>query len=268
IIKLTQTEAVVVVPEAAQSGPITVETPYGSSVSTFHYMDKRGLLFEFDGITGLGNHGWHNAVIETDDGAISGNYLRLGDPSVTLAGEGAWDENHFAFEYWCGDDQQPMGYPAEGKKLTDLVDFTDWQDMSLKFEMCIPSTNPWQACAMQIIFAGTNLVTYGWCGKDVNGETVATANNQFYQDSANPGYPRLLYRPWSAEKAFDTAGEWVTVILPLATALYDFNGGNATQSLTPSSFASMTIFVVGGGVNGVDCKPVIKIDNIRVVPNN
>lgn len=267
-VSVSQNEAVIVVPEGAQEGPITVVTPFGEDTSSFHYLDKRGLMFDFDGITGLGNHGWHNAVIETDENAVSGNYMRLGDPTVTMPGSGTWDDSHFAFEYWAGDDQQPMGYPADGVRLFDIVDFSDWQNMSLKFEMCIPATNAWQASPMQIIFAGTDLVSYGWCGVDIYGNTVATANNSFFQEGANPGYPRILYQPWTTSEAFHTSGQWITVTIPLTDAAYNYNGASATQTLTPESFASMTIFVVGGSVEGVDCQPVIKIDNIRAVPNN
>ena len=225
------------------------------------------MMFEFDGVTGLTNHGWHNAVIETDENAISGNFMRLGDPSITLPGKDAWDDGHFAFEYWAGSWNTPTDYPErEGIRLIDIVDFSKWKDMSIKFELCVPSANPWQSCAMQIIFAGTNLVSMGNPGTDIYGNTVAGCNNTFFQESANPGYPRILYRPWTATQAFHTADQWITVSIPLTQAAYDFNGGNATQGLTPECFSSFTIFVVGGGVEGVDCNPVIKLDNIRVVP--
>ena len=263
-----QESVVIVIPEGAQPGPLTVMTIYGTTETALHYMDQRGMMFEFDGVTGLTNHGWHNAVIETDENAISGNYMRLGDPSITLSGKDAWDDSHFAFEYWAGSWNTPTDYPErEGIRLIDLVDFSKWQDMSLKFELCVPSSNPWQACAMQIIFAGTDLISMGNPGVDIYGNTVAGCNNTFFQESANPGYPRILYRPWTAAKAFETADQWITVSIPLTNAAYDFNGGNATQGLTPESFSSLTIFVVGGGVEGVDCNPVIKMDNIRVVPS-
>jgi hypothetical protein len=44
-------------------------------------------------------------------------------------------------------------------------------------------------------------------------------------------------------------------------------GGAATGSLNASDFSSLVIFVVGGGITGTECTPVIKIDNIRAVPN-
>ena len=264
---IEQEKVEIVIPAGAKPGPLTVSTIYGTTETALHYMDQRGMMFEFDGVTGLTNHGWHNAVIETDENAISGNFMRLGDPSITLPGKDAWDDGHFAFEYWAGSWNTPTDYPErEGIRLIDIVDFSKWKDMSIKFELCVPSANPWQSCAMQIIFAGTNLVSMGNPGTDIYGNTVAGCNNTFFQESANPGYPRILYRPWTATQPFHTADQWITVSIPLTQAAYDFNGGNATQGLTPECFSSFTIFVVGGGVEGVDCNPVIKLDNIRVVP--
>jgi hypothetical protein len=37
--------------------------------------------------------------------------------------------------------------------------------------------------------------------------------------------------------------------------------------LKEEDFASLTIFIVGGGVNGTECNPYIMIDNIRAIPN-
>lgn len=263
---LTQTSFDAVVPEGAQPGPITVTTIYGSTTSTLEYMDTRGLMFDFDGATGLGNHGWHDAPIETDETAISGNFVRLGADGVTMSADGGWDDSHFAFEYWAGSWNSPTDYPErEGIRLFDLVDFTNWKEMGLKFELYVPSSNPWQAGAMQVIFAGTDLVSMGYEGKDIYGNSVAGCNNTFFQNDSNPGYPRGIYRPWSASTAFDTGDEWITVTMPFTEFLYDMDGANATQGLTVDSFASLTIFVVSGGVTGVDCQPIIKIDNIRAV---
>jgi hypothetical protein len=79
--------------------------------------------------------------------------------------------------------------------------------------------------------------------------------------------PRGIYRPWEATGSFDTADEWVTVTIPISEFKYGMSGGSATGSLKASDFTSLTIFVVGGGITGKECNPVIKIDNIRAVPN-
>lgn len=126
--------------------------------------------------------------------------------------------------------------------------------MALKFEMYIPSSNPWMAGAMQVIFSGDDRVT------------MQTANNTFFND--NTGYARALYRPWVATGSYDTADKWVTVTLPIATSFtYDQNGATAKVPLTEKDFTGLTIFVWSGGVVGTECNPIIKIDNIRAVPN-
>ena len=247
-----------VVPEGATEGTVDVSTIYGEATSGFHYMDTRGIMFEFDGLTGLTNHGWHPQVIESGPNSLSGNYLRLGDPSVTMDETGAWDDGHFSFEYWPGDWSDPTQYTGTDMKLTDLVDFSDWENMSLKFEMMVPSSNPWGSGMMQLIVGGTDKVSGGNATS-----TGAGCNNTYFQGSS---LPRGIYQPWTPTKMFDTADEWITVTVPLANFVYGFDGSQATGSLTADDFSSLTIFVVGGP-QGQACQPVIMIDNIRAVPN-
>ncbi|WP_373277783.1 glycan-binding surface protein [Segatella baroniae] len=45
-----------------------------------------------------------------------------------------------------------------------------------------------------------------------------------------------------------------------------YQWSKASGNLKSSDFTSLTIFIVGGGVNGKECKPIVKIDNIRAVP--
>lgn len=262
---ITQEQLEVEVPQGAVEGPVTVSSIYGSGASTFHYMDTRGMMFDFDGLTGLGNHGWHNAAIEDDGTGISGNYMRLGDGSTTLAGTDAWDDNNFSFEYWAGSWNTPTDYPErDGVRLFDIVDFTDFNDMSVKFELCIPASAAWQACAMQVIFAGTDKVSMGNAGTDIFGNTVAGCNNSYFQDNSARG----IWRPWTATEAYHTDGQWITVSLPIKDFVYAPDGSGASTFLTSASdFASLQIFLWNGGVAGVDCTPMLKIDNIRAVKN-
>jgi hypothetical protein len=79
-----------------------------------------------------------------------------------------------------------------------------------------------------------------------------------------------MYRPWASEKSgsFDTANEWITVRIPLKDFTYNFEGAAAEKTFSSyKDFASLTIFVVKGGIKGKECTPIIKIDNIRVIPN-
>lgn len=276
IVSFDQENITIVVPDGACEGTITVKTIYGEGKTSFHYADTRGMLFDFepDGATGLGlsGHNWHCAPILADDLSLTGAYLKMGD-SETVIDDNAWPENTHLFTYWAGDWQTPLGYPArEGERLCDVVDFSDFNNMSLKFEMLIPSSNPWQSCAMQLIFSGVDKTSYG-AGNipDIYGNMTAASNNSYYQDDsgkATTSWGRALYRPWTAAAAFDTADKWITVTVPLSEFLYNSVGGKATS--TPSSandFANFEMFVWSGGVSGVDCTPIICIDNIRAVKN-
>jgi len=260
----------IVVPECTTEGQITVKSVYGSSKSSFRYLDSRGILFDFDtpnAVSGyvLGNHGWHAMVIESNETSLKGNYLRLGDPSVTMDADGSWNDGNFSFEYWPGNWQDPEDYQGDGIRLTDLVDFSDYSNMSYKFEMCIPKANPWAAGAMQFIVGGVTKISMGNAGvKDIYGNELAGCNNTYFN---NDELPRGIYRPWESTGSFDTGDEWITVTLPISEFKYGFSGGAASGSLSANDFTSLVIFVVSGGITGTECNPVIKIDNIRAVPN-
>lgn len=260
-----------VVPEGASEGKVSVSTVYGTSEGAFHYLDSRGMMFEFDGLTGLTNHGWHPQAI-LSDGGITGNYVQLGDGETTMSEDGGWNDGKFAFEYWCGSWDTPQNVTSgDGIALHNLVDFSDFKNMSLKFEMCIPSAYPWSAGAMQIAFEGYDRVTLS--GNPIEGyDSVAGANAYVFNGEAgdNGLWGRAMYRPWlSADGgSFHTDDKWITVTIPLTSFNYD-RLGEVTDLVPskPEDFASLTFFVVGGGVNGVECTPIIKIDNIRAVPN-
>ena len=259
----------IVVPNCTTEGQITVKSVYGTSKSAFHYLDSRGILFDFDNgnkVSGavLGCHGWHNGLTITDaENPISGNYLILGN--ATLDEKGSWDDGNFSFEYWPGNWQDPEDYQGDGVLLTDLTDFSDYNNMSYKFEMYIPKSNPWSAGAMQFIVGGVDKISMGNAGvKDIYGNTLAGCNNTYFN---NDELPRGIYRPWEATGSFDTADEWITVTLPISEFKYGMSGGAATGSLNARDFTSLLIFVVGGGIDGTECTPIIKVDNIRAVPN-
>lgn len=269
-INASRSNITITVPDCTTEGQITVTSIYGTGTSSFRYLDTRGMLFDFDtpnSVTGavLGNHGWHGQVIESNETSLNGNYLRLGDPSVTLDEDGSWNDGNFSFEYWPGNWADPETYSGDGVRLTDLTDFSDYANMSYKFEMCVPKANPWASGAMQIIVGGVTKISMGNAGvKDIDGNTLGGCNNTYFN---NDELPRGLYRPWEATGSFDTADEWITVTIPISEFKYAMSGGAATGSLNASDFTSLTIFVVGGGIKGTECQPVIKIDNIRAVPN-
>lgn len=78
---------------------------------------------------------------------------------------------------------------------------------------------------------------------------------------------RCIVLGWNTG-SYDTGDKWVTVTVPISNFTLDRLGA-AAESVpsSPGDFASLTFFVVGGGVNGTECTPIIKLDNIRAVPN-
>ena len=262
----------IVVPEGAISGPIVATSVYGSSKSSFWYKDTRGMLFDFDTPNGISSvvldmHAW-NGHTKTDDGTgISGAFWQFGNESTTASGaaDSGWpDESWHSFAYWPGNWEDPETF-KEYPRLYDLVDMADWSNMTMKFEMCIPASNPWSGAALQIVFVGTDRTTYGGGGVDAYGNIIHVQTNDYLNDKS---VPRALYRPWTSTGSYDTNGEWVTVSLPLsASFVYTYEGGLCSASLSKDSFASLWMALYGGGIEGTDCHPIIKIDNIRIVPN-
>lgn len=247
---------------------VYVKTKYGKTKAGFQYMDTRGMLFDFDTpnpVTNvvLGNHGWHNRDIQSDETSLKGNYLLLGN--AKMGADGGWNDSNFAFEYWAG--TWDKDFSGDGVKLCDVADFSDWENKSFKFEMCIPKSNPWMSAPLQVIFANTNSVTF-W-----------NANNDFFHKEKE--ISRALYMPWNNDEGSYDTGEndgkdrWVTVTIPLKDFAYDWDGNKLASTFrSVEDFASLTLFVVRGSYNdktvipeGTECTPIIKIDNIRVVPN-
>lgn len=266
----TQSTITFNMPECEKEGAIKVESIYGETESSFHYLDSRGMLFDFDGLTGLGNHGWHARDILSDETSITGNFVQLGNGTAVMSEDGGWDDDNFAFEYWCGSWDNPQNVTSgDGIALHNLVDFTNFANMALKFEMFVPSAYPWSAGAMQICFEGYDKVTLS--GNPISGYsgTVMAANAKVFNGEDGMGtWGRAMYRPWVATGSFSTEDKWITVTVPLNSFNFDRTGAQAENvPSVPSDFASLTMFVVGGGINGTECTPIIKIDNIRVVPN-
>lgn len=268
----TESEITLTIPAGATPGLVKVKTNSGLSGSIFQYQDQRGLLFDFDGKTGLytpDNRGWHPQVVTTDETAISGNFLQLGDGATEMTADGSvWADGVFSFEYWPGAWENPESFTASfGRKLSDFADFSDFANMAYKFEMYIPEENPWKAGALQVLPAAITVVTNGETGaKDKDGNVLGGCNNKYIGDDGAK-YPRALYTPW-ANGLTHTGGKWITVTIPMSTILYQSDGKlTEGEPVNASSFDSLVLFLCGsGGKTGADCKPILKIDNIRAVP--
>ncbi len=240
------------VPGGLTEGPIEISTVYGKVKAKFNYHDTRGILFNDWGnydagekSTGLTNHGWHAQQILSDEHSLDGSYLMLGDCDLE---DGTWADAKASFEYWPGD--WDGTFVGVNSRLSDLVSFADFENMALKFEVSIPSSNPWTNLSMQVIFSGDEQVT------------LPTANNKFFNGT---DYPRALWTPWRATGSYDTNDEWVTVTLPITTFKYKNDGTPAGTPLTAKNFTGLTLFIWSGVTSGTTCHPIIRIDNVRAV---
>lgn len=262
ITAFSETEIRFIVPQECDgvSGQINVATMYGRGRSPFYFHDTRGMIFDFDGISPLNftSNCWHARPAVEDDNSLSGAYIQFGNGTATID-DNTWDDSNFFAEYWAG--TWDLVYPSygEGMLICDLVDFTDWENMSLKFEMQVPSSNPWNAAAMQIIFAS---------GAQIH---IWEASWDFFNVEGPQQAPRAMYRPWqtAANGDFHTDNDWVTVTIPLTAFVYNYEGGAAYSSITgPESFGSFQMCIVGGGIaTEKECTPIIRVDNIRAVEN-
>jgi len=240
------------VPDGLIEGPIEITSVYGKTKAKFNYHDTRGMMFNdwgtFDAgeaSTGLTNHGWHNMKIVSDEYSLDGSYLFLGDCDLE---DGSWMDGNVSFEYWPGD--WDGTFTGVNSRLSDIVNFGDFANMALKFEVNIPSSNPWTNLSMQCIFSGDAQVT------------LPTANNTFFNGT---DYPRALWTPWNQTGSYDTGGKWTTVTIPISTFKYKNDGTPAGTPLTPDCFTGLTLFIWSGVTSGTTCHPIIRIDNIRAV---
>ena len=246
ITKLTKTAISFILPDEATTGYINVKSIYGVGRSKFRYYDTRNILFDWDGSHGglsIGK-GWRDGSkvkMEEDENSIDGAYILFTGDMAGAVGA-TWGEDAFSFNY----------SPDASDKLTARKDFAemlekyDVKDLQIKFEVNVPSSNPWQSGALQIIFNANE-----------------AGNNAYFSDS---NVPRGLWLPWKNTGSYDTGGKWVTVSLNLADFNKTHEGNKCDVAFDKTMLAGLTFFVWGGGVEGKDCTPIIMIDNIRVVP--
>ena len=257
---VSMTEMTFTIPADAKPGKIKLETESGLARSPFSYYDFcGGLITDFDGGTDVVPQGWNFSGTYSSEGGILGNYVELKSASA-MSPDGGWNED-FKIDFWCGRwDGNPMGITeGAGVPLCNIIDFSNWQNMALKFELYIPSSNPWMSGAMQLIFASAERAA-----------NDSWQNNTFVHTSATDGgldLCRGLYRPWEATGSFDTGDKWITVTVPFSEFTYNADGTSGAVPLSkPEDFASFVIWPWNGGVMGAECTPVFRIDNLRAVP--
>ena len=257
---ISMTEVTFTIPADAEPGKIKIETESGLARSPFSYHDFcGGLITDFDGGTDVVPQGWNFSGTYSSEGGISGNYVELKSANP-MSPDGGWNED-FKIDFWCGTwDGDPMdNMSGPGVPICNIIDFTNWQNMALKFELFIPSSNPWMAGAMQLIF----------CSSD-KAANDSWQNNTFLHTSSTDGgldLCRGLYRPWETTGSFDTGDKWITVTVPFSEFTYNADGTSGAVPLAkPEDFATFVIWPWNGGLIGTECTPIFRIDNLRAVP--
>lgn len=265
ITSITKTAVKFIVPVGAMQGNIRVKSIYGTGQSVFQYKDTRNILFDWDGkyegALAAGNS-WNGdnekkGQILPSVPSVDGKYMVMGP--ATLSG-GQWQTPEvYLMMYWPDPNATegcvPLYNLPQFKKM--LEDYKI-EELALKFEVYVPTSNPWMAEGMQIRFTSLDEVSmsnqtqdYIWNDDESHEEGKA---------------PRGVWVPWEETGSYDTNNQWVTVTLKMSEFNKLVSGLASDTEFTQDRFAGLSIFLRGGGVDGKECEPIICIDNIRVVP--
>jgi len=241
------------VPTGAAEGPITVTTNFGTTVSSFHFHDNRGMVLNFDNLNAAGS--WRPGATASSS-ALSGNYLVL--KGMLAANQRAEDfpSGGFESELWSIANGRPQGNFVNG----------DYSKLSLKFEVNIVD---WYGSYLNICFSP-------WSQNNAN-------NDVWGGPTTNA---RAIWGPWDGGAStnggdFSKAAEikksgWMTVTIPIAKnfiyAPPSTPGGVVTYEkwpFDPGVTGSMAFWVVGSSkAAAAPGSPVeLYIDNVRIVPN-
>lgn len=265
ITSITKTAVKFIVPEGAVQGNIRVKSIYGTGQSVFQYKDTRNILFDWDGkyegALAAGNS-WNGdnekkGQILASVPSVDEKYMVMGP--ATLSG-GQWQTpGEYLMMYWPDPNATegcvPLYNLPQFKKM--LEDYKI-EELALKFEVYVPTSNPWMAEGMQIRFTSLDEVSmsnqtqdYIWNDDESHEEGKA---------------PRGVWVPWEETGSYDTNNQWVTVTFKMSEFNKLVSGLASDTEFTQDRFAGLSIFLRGGGVDGKECEPIICIDNIRVVP--
>lgn len=210
ITSITKTAVKFIVPEGAVQGNIRVKSIYGTGQSVFQYKDTRNILFDWDGkyegALAAGNS-WNGdnekkGQILASVPSVDGKYMVMGP--ATLSG-GQWQTpGEYLMMYWPDPNATegcvPLYNLPQFKKM--LEDYKI-EELALKFEVYVPTSNPWMAEGMQIRFTSLDEVSmsnqtqdYIWNDDESHEEGKA---------------PRGVWVPWEETGSYDTNNQWVTV---------------------------------------------------------
>lgn len=232
------------VPSGAQAGPVTVTSVYGTGKSYFYFRDDRNIILDFDHLFPDGgyHHGWHDGSEYGTENGVNGQYLTLTGAVEVTDGAVKTSDDLFCYDRWAYRTTDP-----------DFFDAGNLEKYVLKFEV---NVKDWSAAALQIIFSGSEEVWLNW-------QETSNGGNPNENFKWSETYPRVLWMPWTATGSYSSDG-WITVTIPMTECKYGLNGATAKPN-SSGHYSGITLFVGGGGVEGVSCTPTFHIDNVRVV---
>lgn len=225
IVDFAKTYITFKVPENAVEGYLTVKSMYGSTRTTFRYLDTTGLIMNFD--DGYANP-WGKGVVGSQDG-ISGSYLWM---KATSLGGWSW-QDALMYGYWAS------AATAHGNKPIATGDITK---LALKFEANIIT---WSDVPMLIWFA------------KYNPDGGISPDDSYAQAHWKPWFK-------NGEKVEACTNGWVTITIPLTDFKYnkEESANNLTVG-DISQYTDLNIMMFGAadGPSDVD----IRMDNFRIV---
>ena len=265
ITSITKTAVKFIVPEGAVQGNIRVKSIYGTGQSVFQYKDTRNILFDWDGkyegALAAGNS-WNGdnekkGQILASVPPVDGKYMVMGP--ATLSG-GQWQTpGEYLMMYWPDPNATEGCVPLYNlPQFKEMLEDYKIEELALKFEVYIPTSNPWMAEGMQIRFTSLDEVSMSNQTQDY----IWNDDESHEEGKASRG----VWLPWEETGSYDTNNQWVTVTLKMSEFNKLVSGLVSDTELTQDRFAGLSIFLRGGGVDGKECEPIICMDNIRVVP--
>lgn len=252
ILSFSRTRITVKVPEGAdKEGRMTVTSRYGEGLASFVYRDTRGMILDWDGKRGQAvekANGWRpgDKICYTDFPgipALDGKYICFNGIKADYNDMG---EDQFSFSHWGVDD----GNGTSSLDPSTLFDTANYADYCLKFEVFIPSSQPWTICALNMMFTPAD---------------IYNENDYYFGEEAPYPYPRAMWAPWEGKDGYDTGDKWITVSFPLSDFNKDRYMSPCSRKMTKDDFHGLSMIVSWGPFSEAVSVPVtIAIDNIRV----
>ena len=227
IISFTKTEIKVTVPAGAEAGPITVESMYGSTRSTFNFRDNSivspttKLFLNFEETSSW--NGWGLSGFASE-GGLDGQYLKFEGTS----GSWAWPANGLQLYY-------------VNPTRTPLASSGDISTLALRFDA---NCQAWHETLLLIWFTN-NAGTHNVDGDDPQAHWKPYLNNGVKSNYVTDG--------------------WETITIPLSDFKYDkAETGGLTRSITSlSQLVDLHAMFFGAADGTYDLK--LWIDNMRIV---